>query len=67
MRTDRRKTMAALKRYAEANGWVVSPTRNGHFQWKAPTGEIITSGSTESDWRAHRNHVARLRRCGLDL
>jgi hypothetical protein len=67
MRTDKRKTMKALRRLAEAQGWVVDPTKNGHLMWKSPAGQIVTSGSTESDWRAHRNHLARLRRCGLNL
>lgn len=67
MSTDKRKTMKALQRFAEDHGWVVVPTKNGHLQWRSPGGEIVTSGSTESDWRAHRNHVARLRRCGLNL
>jgi hypothetical protein len=67
MGTDKRKTLKTLKRAAEAQGWNVTPTKSGHLMWKAPTGEIITSGSTESDWRAHRNHLARLRRCGLNL
>lgn len=67
MGTDKRKTLKTLKRAAEAQGWIVVLTRSGHYQWRSPGGQIITSGSTESDWRAHRNHLARLRRCGLDL
>jgi hypothetical protein len=67
MGTDKRKTMKTLRRAAEEQGWVVVLTRSGHYQWRAPSGETITSGSTESDWRAHRNHLARLRRCGLNL
>jgi hypothetical protein len=56
-----------LARHAEAHGWTIRHTRDGHLVWIAPTGQRVVSASTPSDRRGLRNHRARLRRAGLDV
>lgn len=53
---------------AEAQGWRVERTRNGHITFLSPDGQHrIVCGGTESDHRAVRNTRARIRRAGLVL
>lgn len=51
---------------AERQGWTVSPGKGGHIKLYSPDGfTIVTMGSTESDRRALRNTIARMRRAGF--
>lgn len=55
----------SLARYARSQGWTTDTTSKGHVVFESPAGvKIITSGTT-SDWRAHKNFLARLRKAGL--
>jgi len=60
-----RHDVAELVRKAEQQGWAVQQTRNNHLKWIAPVGKIVVSGSTMSDRRAIKNHLANLRRFGF--
>ena len=63
------KFIRKLKKAAEAEGWRVRNTRNGHFQFLSPntdTDPIIVS-STPSDYRAIKKIKAMFKRNGLDL
>ena len=61
------KDIRELKAHAESQGWVVTPTKNGHLKWVSPAGAVVISPSTPSDWRSMKNHVAYLRRAGLHV
>jgi hypothetical protein len=47
---------------AKRRGWVVTPTRGGHVKLTYPSGAIMFTCSTPSDWRAGRNLDRQLRR-----
>ncbi len=47
---------------ASALGWTVTPTCNGHLCWRHPSGGLVYSASTPSDWRAGLNLRSELRR-----
>jgi hypothetical protein len=57
--------MKSLEKTAVAQGWKVISTNGGHKKWLAPTGGIVISGSTESDPRGLKNHLARMRKLGF--
>ncbi len=60
-----RKEARELVREAERQGWRVEPIGDG-YQLYAPDGEtIVTIHVTESDVRALRNTIARMRRVGF--
>ena len=59
------KEIRALAKLAEAQGWTVTRTRNGHLKWVSPQGSVVISPSTPSDWRSMKNHLAHLRRAGF--
>lgn len=61
-----RKEFAELRRIAEAAGWTVTMTSGGHLRWAAPSGAIVFSSSSPSDWRAVHKHRSELRKKGLD-
>lgn len=56
-------------RAAQAAGWRVEGTRNGHVRFSPPDRTVppVIAASTPSDCRAERNMIAALRRAGLDL
>ncbi len=55
-----------LIREKEAAGWMVTPTKSGHLEWRAPnSGNTVISGSTPSDHRALENLKSRLRAAEL--
>ena len=60
-----RKELKQLKEQAEAQGWEVTKTRNGHLCWKAPDGGLMYSSSTPSDPGGTRCHIARMKRHGF--
>lgn len=50
-----RRDIQELKKQAECQGWVVEPTRKGHYRWVSPNGVFFFSASTPSDHRAVLN------------
>ena len=46
------KDLHVLIEQAESQGWVISPTKNGHYKWVSPTGNLFFSSSTPSDSNA---------------
>jgi hypothetical protein len=60
-----RKELKQLKEQAQAQGWEVTETRNGHLCWKAPDGGLMYSSSTPSDPGGTRCHIARMKRHGF--
>jgi hypothetical protein len=54
-----------LARAARAAGWDITRRRSGHLAWRSPSGAVVFTPATPSDWRAARNSVADLRRAGL--
>ena len=58
-----------LQKQAEAEGWRVRQTKNGHYQFLSPDKEInpIIVSSTPSDWRAIHKIKAQFKRNGLEL
>jgi hypothetical protein len=62
-RRDFKEVASAL----DEQGWKIGLTRKRHLRFESPTGLIIYSSGTPSDWRARKNLVAHLRRAGLDL
>lgn len=57
----------ALATLAEKQGWLVDAEGGRHIDFHSPDGAKVTVARTPSDWRAHRNNVAELRRHGLDI
>jgi tryptophanase len=55
-----------LVRALEAQGIRVVKRHGGHIAVYAPDG-LVFMAATPSDYRAHRNDLARLRRHGVDL
>jgi hypothetical protein len=49
-------------RQAEAHGWQVTHTRNGHWRLLYPGGGVVVTSSTPSDHRALANLRAQMRR-----
>lgn len=61
MDKDLKKIVKALR----AAGYDVSPTRRGHIRVSRDGRAVTTFSGTASDWRAHRNALAALRRDGF--
>lgn len=59
-----KKDFEELKKSAVKQGWRIESTKNGHLKWMSPTGELVISESTGSDYRGIKNHLSRLRRAG---
>lgn len=61
-----RKEIRELIKALIAQGFTVSPTRNGHYTVRDRNGGYVTTISgTPSDYRATKNAIARLRRAGF--
>lgn len=61
------KTLRKLVEFAEHNGWTVDASGNA-VRFLKPDGEtMIVCHKTESDHRAEKNTIARLRRAGLKV
>ena len=64
--TSMNKAMKKLTKQAEAQGWRVEPTRNGHIRFLAPDGKtIVIWASTPSDHRAWKNGLSQMKRAGF--
>lgn len=63
------KFIRKLRKAAEAEGWRVRNTRNGHFQFLSPDKSVdpIVVSSTPSDYRAMKKIQAMFKRNGLDV
>lgn len=62
-----KKDFKAIIKSAEAQGFRVELSNSGHLKWFSPNGrDVIVSGSTESDPRGIKNHLARLRKAGYN-
>ena len=55
----------AIVKALRAAGYDVSPTRRGHIRVSRDGRAVTTFSGTASDWRAHRNALAALRRDGF--
>jgi len=62
-----KKDMKQLVKKARAQGWEVTPTRNGHIRFRSPDGHLIFGASTPSEYRGMKNKIADLRRAGLKV
>ena len=54
-----------LARTARAAGWEITRRRGGHLAWRSPSGAVVFTPGSPSDWRGIRNDIAELRRAGL--
>lgn len=61
------KDLRLVAAAAERSGWTVERTQKGHLRFLSPTGEVVITGTTNSDWRAMKNLRRDLERVGLDL
>ncbi len=61
------ETVKDLEKAAREQGWRVTRTTKGHWQFWPPDRRIppATFAGTPSDWRAIRNLIADLRRKGF--
>lgn len=59
------KETTALARRAQAQGWDVRLTKNGHLAYRSPGGKLIHTGSTPGDASGQRDHLVRMRRAGF--
>jgi hypothetical protein len=59
------KDTKKLVKAAEAQGFSVTPTRNGHLSVSKDGRRIAVIAGTASDWRTWRNTIADLRREGF--
>jgi predicted RNA binding protein YcfA (HicA-like mRNA interferase family) len=51
-----------IQRYRK-RGWKVELSKKSHYRWRSPDGlTVVISGSTISDYRGWKNHVATLKR-----
>jgi hypothetical protein len=50
--TNKMKDLTVLIEQAKDQGWVITPTKNGHYKWVSPTGSLFFSSSTPSDGNA---------------
>ena len=57
-----RSAHAEVLKEMRDEGWTIEPTRGDHFRWLHPSGAILISSATPSDWRAWANHLSRMRR-----
>lgn len=61
----RSKDIQYLIKEAECQGWVITPTKKGHYKWLSPLGRFFFSASTPSDHRAIKNIKRDLMRYGF--
>jgi predicted RNA binding protein YcfA (HicA-like mRNA interferase family) len=57
-----RHDLAKLLRQASACGWQLSRTRGGHWLLRHPSGAVVVTSGSPSDWRTLRNTRAQMRR-----
>lgn len=56
-----------LAKAAVQAGWTLFKTGGDHIKWRSPSGAIVFSASTPSDFRVARNVRTELRKRGLDI
>lgn len=59
------RDLRPLVRAARAAGWTVDHTRRGHLRLTSPTGAVVVTGGTPSDFRAPQHLRSRRRKEGL--
>lgn len=59
------KDMQLLMKEAKDQGWFVELTRGGHYKWQSPSGNLVFSSQTPSDYRAVQNLKRDLRMYGF--
>lgn len=59
------KDIRKLTRELRRQGFEVRATRRGHLAVSTSGQSIAVLAGTPSDWRSHRNGLARLRRAGF--
>lgn len=65
MARDIQKRLTGIIRHVELiPGWSVTPTKNGHWKFTAPSGRVHFTGSSPSDPRAIKNVASALRQMG---
>lgn len=57
----------AIGRAGRRAGWIITRRGNGHLAWRAPSGAVVFTSATPSDWRAVRDSKRLLRAAGLVL
>jgi hypothetical protein len=57
--------MRMLERLAREQGWLVDRTAKNHVRFRSPSGCVVVTSGTPSDWRALLNFKSVLRRCGF--
>lgn len=45
-------------------GWTIERSKNRHYKFISPTGKIVFSSGSPSDWRVYYNLRGQLRRAG---
>lgn len=56
-----------LGKAAIAAGWKITVTGGGHLAWRSPSGTVIHTPKSPSDYRSVRNNLALFRRAGLEV
>jgi hypothetical protein len=67
MRAKIPRDQRALARHARGQGWQLDLRGSGHVAWRSPSGAVLITSATPSDWRVLRKLRAALRRHGLAL
>lgn len=57
-----KKDMRQLMRQYRREGWSITPTGGGHWLWRGPNGETVTTSGTPGDYHSLANVKAQLRR-----
>lgn len=61
------KDLRKLIKVARSQGWTVTKTNNGHYRWESPSGGLVFTPSTPSEYRSSKNSLSHLKKCGLTL
>jgi len=62
------KSIKALAKLAQAQGWRIEPTNKGHAKWFPPhDGDIIVTSGTASDRYAINQHLRLMKKAGFKL
>lgn len=56
-----------LRKRLTGQGWSVERTSKGHVKCVSPTGEVVITSGSPSDWRAERNFLSRLKKRGFKM
>jgi predicted RNA binding protein YcfA (HicA-like mRNA interferase family) len=62
---DSGKLLRRWEKLATGEGWEVRKPRGGHWQWRGPAGQLVTTPSTPGEGRSINNIRATFKRNGL--